>query len=140
MTTRHLAFFGILILVCTVSYGVAANTINDESMQSYYAAWTKGDVDGVMSYFTDDIVYADVATGARSSGTTEVRAFVQKFVDNYAGVKLAVASITIGESSAAVEWVMGGGTAEEAWSIPGVCVFKIVDGRFSSATDYWNKE
>jgi|TARA_B100000530_G_C15558813_1_gene329668 steroid delta-isomerase-like uncharacterized protein len=140
MTTRHLAFFGILILVCTVSYGVVANTINDESMQSYYAAWTKGDVDGVMSYFTDDIVYADVATGARSSGTTEVRAFVQKFVDNYAGVKLAVASITIGESSAAVEWVMSGGTAEEAWSIPGVCVFKIVDGRFSSATDYWNKE
>ena len=68
MTTRHLAFFGILILVCTVSYGVVANTINDESMQSYYAAWTKGDVDGVMSYFTDDIVYADVATGARSSG------------------------------------------------------------------------
>jgi len=140
MTTRHLAFFGILILVCTVSYGVAANTINDESMQSYYVAWTKGDVDGVMSYFTDDIVYSDVATGARSSGTTEVRAFVQKFVDNYAGVKLAVASITIGESSAAVEWVMSGGTAEEAWSIPGVCVFKIVDGRFSSATDYWNKE
>jgi steroid delta-isomerase-like uncharacterized protein len=140
MKRQYLAVLGILIFASTTSISSFANTVSEESMQSYYAAWTKGDVDAVMAYFTDDIVYADVATGASSSGMTDVRAFVQKFVDNYAGVKLTAASITIGKSSAAVEWVMSGGSGEEAWSVPGVCVFKVVDGRFSSATDYWNKE
>ena len=140
MKKQSLVALGLIFLSSIFSFGSFADTITEASVESYYAAWTKGDVDAVMGYFTDDIVYADVATGARSSGTAEVRAFVQKFVDNYAGVKLSAASVTIGKSSAAVEWVMSGGSGEEAWSIPGVCVFKIVDGRFSSATDYWNKE
>jgi hypothetical protein len=109
MKRQYLAVLGILIFASTTSISSFANTVSEESMQSYYAAWTKGDVDAVMAYFTDDIVYADVATGASSSGMMDVRAFVQKFVDNYAGVKLTAASITIGKSSAAVEWVMSGG-------------------------------
>ncbi len=118
----------------------AKNSISEADLRAYYEAWSKGDVDKVMSYFSDDIVYADVATGANNSGREAVRAFAQKFVDENPGVALTASSVTVAAKSAAVEWVMSGGTGDEAWSVPGVCVFKIADGKITHATDYWNKE
>ena len=41
---------------------------------------------------------------------------------------------------AAVEWVMSGGTGEEAWSVRGVCVLETREGKISRATDYWDKK
>jgi steroid delta-isomerase-like uncharacterized protein len=119
---------------------VGATELDEDKMQAYYAAWSNGDVEAIMGYFGEDIVYADVPTKAKYSGSEAVRAFVQKFSEDYAGVKLTAASITIGTSSAAVEWVMSGGEGDQAWSVPGVCVFKLKNGLITSATDYWHKE
>ncbi|MDA0823674.1 MAG: nuclear transport factor 2 family protein [Proteobacteria bacterium] len=129
-----------VVLLMGLVSPVSAGSVTEDSIRAYYAAWTSGDVDKIMAYFNDSIVYADMATGARSSGTTAVREFVQKFVDGYPGVQLVPASITIGPASAAVEWVMSGGSGSEAWSVPGVCVFNLDGEKFSTATDYWNKE
>lgn len=134
---------GVVGLVLGMTGGPSTATaadVNEDWMRAYYAAWTKGDVDAVMGHFSKEIVYADVATGDRAAGTQEVRAFVQKFVDTNPGVELTTASITIAKSSAAVEWVMSGGSGDEAWSVPGVCIFQLDNGRISRATDYWNKE
>ena len=134
----------ILVMVALFSLtpvcSVVAAEMNEDAMRAYYAAWTNGDVDAILGYFSDDIVYADIPAGKRKSGKADVRIFVQKFVDNYAGVKLTPASITIGATSAAVEWVMSGGTGEEAWSVPGMCAFQLKGGLITSATDYWHKE
>ena len=140
MKTRSSVLWGLILAVALPGSVATAEKITPEAMRAYYAAWSSGDVDAIMAYYTDEIVYADVATGARASGSQEVRAFAQKFVDENPGVKLTTASVTIGESSAAVEWVMSGGSGEDAWSVPGVCVFKLDGERISSATDYWNKE
>ena len=101
-----------LLLALPVT-GISAAEMTAEKMRSYYAAWSAGDVDTIMSFFSDDIVYADVPTKASHAGNAAVRAFVQKFANDYAGVKLSAASITIGESSAAVEWIMSGGEGAE---------------------------
>ncbi|MFT4584114.1 MAG: steroid delta-isomerase-like uncharacterized protein [Gammaproteobacteria bacterium] len=139
--SRKITFRTALVfLLMGLANPVSAGGVTEDSIGAYYAAWTGGDVDKIMSYFSDTIAYADMATGARSSGTAAVREFVQKFVDSYAGVQLVPASITIGPASAAVEWVMSGGSGAEAWSVPGVCVFAIDGEKFSKATDYWNKE
>jgi len=119
---------------------LSAAEMNEDAMKAYYAAWTSGDVDTIMGYFSDDIVYSDIPTGKHASGREAVRAFVQNFVDNYAGVKLTAATVTIGATSAAVEWVMSGGSGEEAWSVPGMCAFQLKDGFITSATDYWHKQ
>ena len=140
MKRHHSIFWGLVLAISIVGASATAEEMTADAMRAYYAAWSSGDVDAIMAYYTDEIVYADVATGARASGTQDVRAFAQKFVDENPGVKLTTASITIAESSAAVEWVMSGGTGADAWSVPGVCVFKLDGGRISSATDYWNKD
>ena len=131
--------FILFLTLCHASYG-NSDGITDQTMRDYYAAWAVGDVDRIMSYFTADIVYSDKATGAHNEGADEVRAFVKKFFDDYAGVSIATASITVSPNNAAVEWVMSGGEGDDAWSIPGVCIFDIKDGKLSRATDYWNKE
>ena len=114
--------------------------INKANIETYYEAWTQGDVDTIMGYFTDDIVYEDVATGALNTGAEAVRGFAQGFADKYKGVSLVPASVVIGHGGAAVEWVMSGGTGEEAWSVRGVCVLETRKGKISRATDYWDKK
>ncbi len=119
---RRRTAVGIGLAVALLGGPVWAAEIDDAGVRAYYDAWSRGDVDAIMGYFSDDIVYADVATGAHERGTEAVRAFAQKFVDGNPGVTLEVASVTIGPKSAAVEWVMKGGSGDEAWSVPGVCV------------------
>ena len=113
--------------------------ISKADIEAYYEAWTQQDVDAIMGYFTEDIVYEDVATGKLNTGTEAVRGFVQGFADNYKGVSLVPASVVIGHGGGAVEWVMSGGTGDEAWSIRGACVLDTRDGKISRATDYWDK-
>ena len=45
--------------------------------QKYVAAWLVHDVEAIVSFFTEDGIYEDVALGAFSRGKSEVRAFVQ---------------------------------------------------------------
>ncbi|MEM7291776.1 MAG: nuclear transport factor 2 family protein [Pseudomonadota bacterium] len=118
----------------------SAAELDESAFRDIYDAWSTADIDKLMGYFSDDIVYSDVPMGTRNEGTEAVRAFAMAFFKNYAGVKLLPASITVGTNSAAVEWVMSGGTGDEAWSIPGVCVFEMKDGKITRATDYWDKE
>ena len=137
-------FFAIAMVVGGVSLVSAAShsdtEINKANIESYYEAWTQGDVDTIMSYFTDDIVYEDVATGSLNTGAAAVRGFAQGFADNYKGVSLVPTSVVIGHGGAAVEWVMSGGTGEEAWKVRGVCVLETREGKISRATDYWDKK
>ena len=136
-------FIAAAMVMATFSWANGAShsetEISKADIEAYYEAWTQQDVDAIMGYFTEDIVYEDVATGKLNTGTEAVRGFVQGFADNYKGVSLVPASVVIGHGGAAVEWVMSGGTGDEAWSVRGACVLDTRDGKISRATDYWDK-
>lgn len=138
MTAKFKRLLSSIALAMLVSASVGAAELTEEKVRAYYAAWTEGNVDNVVSYFTADAVYEDVATADISMGTKQVRAFAAKFLASTPGVKVEPESILIGPDSAAVEWTMSAGIGAEAWSVRGVAILHHRDGKILRATDYWN--
>jgi steroid delta-isomerase-like uncharacterized protein len=131
----------LMALLCAMLTAAAgAAELTEAHVKAYYAAWSSGKVDTVMTCFAPDIVYEDVATGDLAKGTDAVRAFAKKFLEGTPGVKVEPTSILIGPASAAVEWTMSAGTGEEAWQVRGAAILEHADGRITRATDYWNAE
>ena len=58
----------------------SAEELTDERVRAYCAAWSSGNVSEVMTFFTPDVVYEDVATGELAKGADEVRSFAAKFL------------------------------------------------------------
>lgn len=115
-----------------------AGELGEGDINRYFEAWSASDVDKIMSYFGDGIVYEDVTTEELSTGGKEVRAFTQKFLNSTPGVKLIPNNIIISNNKAAIEWVMSAGTGDEAWEIRGVSIMQHENGKITRVTDYWN--
>ena len=113
--------------------------LNDRTVRDYFNGWDTADIEKVMSYFSADIVYEDVLKAQLASGTVAVKAFVQQFNTDFAGARLAVESVTIGKKGAAAEWIISGGSGDEAWSVRGASIMEHKGGKISKVTDYWDK-
>ena len=108
-------------------------------VRDYFSGWDTADIEKVMSYFSADIVYEDVPKAQLAAGTDAVKAFVQQFYTDFAGARLAVESVTIGKKGAAAEWIISGGSGDEAWSVRGASIMEHKGGKISKVTDYWDK-
>ena len=59
---------------------------NSEIVSAFLAAWSRRDVDGIMSFFTDDAVYRNIPIEPESRGKEAIR----KTIDGMAGMASAV--------------------------------------------------
>lgn len=139
ITQRYFGFALSLVLFASASFAAAAE-LDEARVRAYYTAWTSANVDALMTYFTPDTVYEDVATGELARGAAEVRAFATKFLQSSPGVSVEPTSILVGAHSAAVEWTMKAGTGKDAWEVRGVAILQHHDGQITRATDYWDSK
>ena len=128
-----------IILTVLIATPLTTIALEESAVRDYFTGWDTGDIVKVMSYFSADIVYEDVPKAEIAKGTAEVKAFVGKFFTDFAGARLAVNSVTVGQSGAAAEWTISGGSGEEAWSLRGASVMEHANGKISRVTDYWDK-
>ena len=128
-----------ILLASLMGVSSIATALEESAVRDYFAGWDTADITKVMSYFSADIVYEDVPKAEIAKGTSEVKVFIGKFFTDFAGARLAVESVTVGESGAAAEWTISGGSGEEAWSLRGASVMKHKNGKISKVTDYWDK-
>jgi ketosteroid isomerase-like protein len=98
----------------------------------YFAAWDSLDVDKVMDFFTDDIVYEDTTIDHGARGTRQMRHFVQASFENVPDAGFDYVGHVSDGSDYAVEWVM------RPMMVRGVSIGKTRDGRISENRDYWN--
>ncbi len=127
---------GFIAAFCACAAPVTA--MNEQSIRDYYAAWSTHNVEAVLTYFNDDAVYEDVATGERATGKAEMRAFIERILVRNPNLRIDVTSITLGGSRAAVEWVMKGGGGDHAWAVRGASILELRDAHIARATDYWH--
>jgi steroid delta-isomerase-like uncharacterized protein len=98
----------------------------------YLAAWETLDVDTVMSFFTDDVVYEDTTIGHGASGEKQMRRFIQASFTNVPEARFDHVSHHSTGTAYAIEWVM------QPMNVRGVSIGKLRDGRISENRDYWN--
>jgi ketosteroid isomerase-like protein len=100
--------------------------------EDYLAAWDTLDVDKVMEYFTDDIVYQDTTLGHGARNAKQMRRFVQASFDNVPEARMKYVSHFCAGDDYVYEWVMN------PMQIPGVSVGKLRDGKICENRDYWD--
>jgi steroid delta-isomerase-like uncharacterized protein len=141
------ARFGILVAIVLVGVSLSAQEkskpAGTEFMRQAFAAWSSHDPDKVVSFYTDDIVYEDVAYGVVNHGRSELRKFAADFFEAVPDLKLEVISTSLHKGHGAVEWVLSGTDkglyrTGKKFSVRGASVYEMRGGKCSANKDFYD--
>ncbi len=139
--------FALIVIIILVGMRLAAQekgkTAGNGFVQQEFAAWNSHDPDKVLTFFTEDVVYEDVAFGAVNHGQSELRKFAAGFFEAVPDLKLEVVSSSVHHGHGAVEWVLRGTDkglykTGKKFSVRGVSVFEMRGKKFSSNKDFYD--
>lgn len=100
--------------------------------EEYLAAWDALDVEGVLSWVTDDAEYEDTTIGEKAVGRDSVRKFVEASFKNVPEARFEFVSGHDDGERYAIEWIM------QPMGVRGASVGRLRDGKISCNRDYWN--
>jgi ketosteroid isomerase-like protein len=100
--------------------------------EEYLAAWDSLDVDRVLSWMTDDIVYEDTTLGHEASGTHQMRKFAEASFRNVPDARFEFVCGVDDGTTFAMEWIM------HPMGVRGATIGSIRDGKVRTHRDYWN--
>jgi steroid delta-isomerase-like uncharacterized protein len=117
-------------------------------MNDYSAAWNSHDMERILSFFMDDVVYEDVAIGKVNRSKKELKDFISSLFVDFPDFKIEMKSgFNTGDWSAG-EWVMSGTFAHssipglpatgKSFSVRGASITEFRKGKISRNSDYWN--
>jgi len=117
-------------------------------IERYYAAFNKGDRDGMLACLDDGVMH-DVNQGARRAGKEQFRAFLARMDHNYAEkLENIVVMVSDDGSRAAAEFNVIGTykntdeglppAAGQKYVLPAGTFFAIAGGRITRVTTYYN--
>ena len=119
---------------------------NEVMIIKYYEALNTDNINSMMEFFTEDIVYEDSTLGERLEGIKEVRDFFKAFFDAMP-LKLYIETLVVTEDCYGVGWRAEGKhigdfpnmpATNKFFSFRGASIGRIVNGKMSENVDYWN--
>ena len=115
-------------------------------LEDYFTAWNSRDVEKILSFFTDDCLYEDVALKRIVRGKAELRALLESVFIDIAGLKMDIKSVFSSGNWGASEWTMSGRFVHSSvpiltatgknFIVRGATVFKLSNDKISRNTDY----
>jgi len=119
-----------------------------ELVLTYYAAFNRGDWEGMLAMLTDDVVH-DLNQGAREVGKDAFAAFLGRMNASYREqLRNIVVLATQDGNRAAAEYVVHGeylhtdeglpAANGQAYVLPGGAFFEVRDDRIARVTNYYN--
>jgi len=121
----------------------------EKMYRDWCEAWNSHQVEKVLSYVTDDIVYEDVPMARVSRGKSEMKAFVTETYTAFPDFKLELKSFLASGDLASGEWVMTGkflGEVQSAgikptgksFSVRGISIAELRGDKIRRHTDYYD--
>ncbi len=112
-------------------------------LQQAFAAWNSHDPDKVVTFYTEDVVYEDVAYGIVNHGRSELRKFAAGFFEAVPDLKLEVVSSSVHNGHGVAEWVLSGTDTGlyktgKKFSVRGASVFEMRGGKCLSNKDFYD--
>ncbi len=119
-----------------------------ELVLTYYAAFNRGDWEGMLAMLTDDVVH-DLNQGARETGKEAFAAFLGRMNASYREqLRNIVVLATQDGNRAAAEYIVHGEylhtdeglppASGQTYALPGGAFFDIRDDRIARVTNYYN--
>jgi steroid delta-isomerase-like uncharacterized protein len=134
----------IAVILSVSCLGAAAGRDKSADLiQRQYAAWNAHDANQVASFYTEEVVYEDVAFGIKARGQEELRKMAAGFFTGVPDLKLEIVSHTSTGNRGSVEWVFSGTDVGlyktgKKFSVRGASVYELRGGKFSSNRDYYD--
>jgi steroid delta-isomerase-like uncharacterized protein len=110
--------------------------------------WDTKNVEGLLSIFTPDGIYQDMAIGHVSNGADEIRKFFEYTFTVFPDFRIEFKRGVADEDCGFCEWIMAGTHTGEvpgrppsgkAFRVPGVSVMIFENGLIKHNRDFWNK-
>jgi steroid delta-isomerase-like uncharacterized protein len=118
-------------------------------LDEYKLAWNSHDANRIVSFFTDDGIYGDVATGKVSKGKKEITAYLNSFFIDFSDYKLELKSLFEADDWAGSEIVSTANHAHSSipgipvtgktFSLRGATIFELKKGKISRQSDYYDQ-
>jgi steroid delta-isomerase-like uncharacterized protein len=111
--------------------------------QNWIDGWNSTDPEKLVAAFTPDGVYEDVAFGITKKGSAELRELHKFFHNAVGGLYVKLVDTHVADGHGTIEWVFGGTDVDvfrtgKPFSVRGVSVIEISDGRISRNLDYYD--
>ena len=123
-------------------------TESEKMMNDYVAAWNAHDMERVLSFCTDDVVFEEVPMEKVWRGKKEAKDFAKDTFTNFPDFKIEVKSGFSAGDQGAGEWVMSGTFANSStpgmpatgkrFSVRGTSIIEFREGKISRESMYWN--
>lgn len=119
---------------------------NEAMLKEYYKTLNTDDIDAMLKFFTEDIVYEDSTLGEKFKGLKELRGFFEAFLSAMP-TKFYIESLVVTEDSYGIGWRMEGKhigdfpnmpATNKSFSCRGASIGRISGGKMSENVDYWN--
>ncbi len=112
---------------------------NSEIVNGFISCWENRDLDGIMSYFTQDAVYTNIPIDPPNVGVEAIRTFIEGFIGMATDVEFVVhhqvdngAGVIMNERTD--RFLINGDWVE----IAVMGIFEIVDGKIAHWRDYFD--
>ena len=147
---RKRVFTSVILLVTLMlsAIAMAANSKSKTDLgaalaEKWIAAWNSHNPDKMLSLFTDDIVYEDVAFGEVSHGSAELRKFAASEFEGVPDLELKLLGVNIHGGHGTIEWTFSGTDkgvykTGKKFSVRGVSVIDMRDGKISRNLDFYD--
>jgi len=135
--------FALLIAGCSTSQRDIEQWVKGED-----EAWNSHDVDKVLSFYSDDCVYEDLAAQKINHGTDEIRTFLVNAFKGFPDSKIETKSFFVSGDHVCAEFVWSGTyladipglppATGKSLSIRGVHIIELRGNKAISITDYYD--
>jgi len=116
-------------------------------LQDWNEAWNAHDVEKILSYFTDDIVFEDLGGARVISGKAQMRTWITETLSAFPDFRTDVKSLFVSGRWAGSEWVATGTfkgrlhhlkPTGKSYSVQGASITELRDGKIKRNVDYYD--
>jgi steroid delta-isomerase-like uncharacterized protein len=126
----------------------ASPTALPSPLAEWLAAFNAGDTDRLLTLYTDDALWEEVAIGLAAHGPAQIRSHLDNLFTAVPDIAYEVSNSVVTDNQAVLEWVATGTylkdfpglppAAGQSFSFRGASVFVLTDGKIQRYTEYWD--
>ncbi len=109
----------------------------EDVIRRFCAAWTDGDVDAIMAFFTDDAVYHNIPLDP-VVGIPQIRTTIEGFTGGVESIEFRLDALAVSGTTVLTERVDVFRFANGVIELPVMGAFEVLGGRIAEWRDYFD--
>jgi steroid delta-isomerase-like uncharacterized protein len=119
----------------------------EKMLRDWNEAWNAHEVESILSYFTDDIVFKDLGGARVMRGKAQMRTWIDETLSAFPDFRTDLKSLFVSGKWAGSEWVASGTLkgrlhhlqpTGKGYSVRGASIMELRDGKIKRNTDFYD--